>query len=101
MPEPGFPALADDITAALAEITADDDPLHAYQRASELGTVGRDLLARSARARGRALEALRRAGGMTVTEVAARVGISKARASDLIRDAGAPPGHNESRFTAY
>jgi hypothetical protein len=84
MAEQAFPEISAAITAALAEIAADPDPVHAYAMATALGLIGRELLDTARCARGVALGRLRVDQELTLAEVADVVRMSKSRASQLI-----------------
>jgi hypothetical protein len=82
-------ALRDAYLNAAAAVEATRDPDQAFRRATELREATDSIVGDAAKLRARMAHRIWRAEGMSLAKLAARIGISKARADQLIRAARA------------
>ena len=91
--------LNDAIAAALADLDEVASPEERYQRASWLVDRLADGMTAAGKMRGRAAVALRDAENLSLSQLGERLGLSKARAADIVRDVTrtSRPAQNELR----
>jgi 8-oxo-dGTP diphosphatase len=78
--------LSDAIATALADLDETASPEERYQRASWLVDRLADGMTAAGKLRGRAAVALRDAENLSLSQLGERLGLSKARAADIVRD---------------
>ena len=89
--------LTDSIAAALADLEDVASPEERYQRASWLVDALADGMTAAGKLRGRAAVALRDEEKLSLSQLGERLGLSKARAADIVRDVTrtSRPAHTE------
>ncbi len=80
-------ALRDAYLAAAAAVEATRDPDEAFRHATELREATDRIVGAAAKLRARMAHRIWQAEGMSLAKLAARIGMSKARADQLIRAA--------------
>jgi 8-oxo-dGTP diphosphatase len=96
--------LTDAISAALADLERVASPEERYQGASWLVDQLADGITAAGKLRGRAAVALRDEENLSLAQLGERLGLSKARAADIVRDttrtSGPPPAEPEPPVVA-